>query len=58
MEWTIANLTTSIFVGCGLFLVTKVLVERYFKWAERKIDNKTPSGWEFQVSNKYDGKGE
>ena len=56
MEWTIANLIVSIFVGCGLFLVTKLLMERYFKWAETKIDDKTPSGWEW-VSNKHNGKG-
>jgi hypothetical protein len=32
MEWVIANLLVSIFVGCGIIMVTGFLMEKYFKW--------------------------
>jgi len=57
IEWTIANLTVNLFVGCGLFLVTGLLLERYFKWKEEKTPNKLNLGWEW-VSNKHNGKGD
>lgn len=53
--WVTANLLVSLFVGCGLFLVTGLLLERYFKWKDTKTDDKSNLGWEW-ISNRYDGK--
>ena len=57
MEWATANLLVSLFVGCGLILITKLLMERYFKWKNVTTDDKSNLGWEW-LSNKYNGKGE
>tara|TARA_R100000963_G_scaffold33451_1_gene25817 strand:- start:880 stop:1113 length:234 start_codon:yes stop_codon:yes gene_type:complete len=38
MDCAIANLIVSMFVGCGIVLVTGILMEKYFKW--KNIKNK------------------
>jgi hypothetical protein len=38
MDCAIANLLVSMFVGCGIIIVTGFLMEKYFKW--KNIKNK------------------